>query len=82
MIDADHTHDLSASRLAPPAPIGSTGTVRRIPVLVTVVLFALAGCGSDPQPPANPTPTGGTPSVGASGLGRPVGHAERVGRAT
>jgi hypothetical protein len=40
-------------------------------VIVSVILFALAGCGSEEQPPANPTPTGGTPSAGASGSAGP-----------
>jgi hypothetical protein len=62
---------MSASGLAPVALIGCTWTVRRIPVLVAVALFALAGCGNDPQPPANATPTGATPSVGASGSAGP-----------
>ena len=64
-------HDLSSSRLAPTAPIGSTGTVRRLSLLVTVALIALAGCGSDPETSANPTPPAGTPSVGASGSAGP-----------
>ena len=72
MIDTRiNTQVVSASGLAPRPLIGSTGTVRRVSVLVTVVLLALTACGDDPQPNAGPTPTGATPTVGASGSAGP-----------
>ena len=74
MIDTHSRHAaVSVSRLAPRALIGSTGTVRRVSALVIVALLALAGCGDDPQTTTNPTPTGVTPTIGASGSAGPSG---------
>lgn len=50
---------------------GALGIMRRISVLIAVLLLAVAGCGSDPPPPANANQTSAPPSAGASGSAAP-----------
>src|SRR5690606_1116022 len=45
---------------------GALGIVKRLPVLAVVLLLAIAGCGSDPQPPTTSDPTTPPASPSAS----------------